>query len=91
MNGITHAIVFAVLSLLSFFSTEQAVAMENCGVSHVDCEYPCIEWYPNHTDCRKTKKVCHEVCDDFDVDRGGVDDANRGVKGSSSDQQEESK
>lgn len=26
------------------------------------CTYPCIEYYPNGTDCKKTEKVCEPVC-----------------------------
>lgn len=58
-----------------------------CTLSHEECHYvyTCTEYYPNKTDCKKTVKTqeCHTVCDEFDVDRGGIDDANRGVKGSS--------
>jgi len=50
-----------------------------CSLTHQECEYVCIEYYPNGTDCKKTRKECHTVCDDYDVDRGGVDDANRNI------------
>jgi hypothetical protein len=50
---------------------------DGCGVSHEECKYICTEYYPNGTDCKKTRKECYTVCDDFDVDHGGVDDANR--------------
>ena len=58
----------------------EASVASGCTVSHQECEYPCIEYYPNGTDCRKTKKVCRTVCDDFTVDKGGVDDANRSIQ-----------
>jgi len=52
------------------------VLSAGCTVSHQECEYKCTEYYPNGTDCKKSKKVCHTVCDDFTVDQGGIDDAN---------------
>lgn len=42
-----------------------------CGVSHTECRYECIEYYPNGVDCKKTKKVCYTVCDDYDVEPSG--------------------
>lgn len=42
-------------------------AAADCGVWHTECVYICTEYYPNGTDCRKTKKICYNVCDDFDV------------------------
>lgn len=42
-----------------------------CTVSHLECHYECIEYYPNGTDCRKTKKICERVCDDFNVKPSG--------------------
>lgn len=39
----------------------------NCSIWHTECHYECIEYYPNGKDCRKTKKICVRVCDDFDV------------------------
>lgn len=50
---------------------QQAAALAGCVTSHQECEYQCIEYYPNGTDCKKSKKVCHEVCDDFDVKPSG--------------------
>ncbi|MDQ6959499.1 MAG: hypothetical protein Q9M27_00595 [Mariprofundaceae bacterium] len=46
-------------------------AWAECSVSHIECEYPCIEYYPNGVDCKKAKKVCKTVCDDFDVIESG--------------------
>lgn len=64
-----------------------AASFGECTLSHEECHYvyTCTEYYPNKTDCKKTVKTqeCHTVCDEFDVDRGGVDDANRGIKGNS--------
>lgn len=58
-------------------------AFAECSLSREVCRdvYTCIEYYPNGTDCRKTVKTreCETVCDDFDVDRGGIDDANRNI------------
>jgi hypothetical protein len=51
-----------------------------CTVGHWETYYECIEYYPNGKDCRKTVKKRKWVCDDFDVDRGGVDDANRRIR-----------
>lgn len=60
-----------------------AAARAECTLQREVCRdvYTCIEYYPNGTDCRKTVKTreCETVCDDFDVDRGGIDDANRNV------------
>jgi len=36
------------------------------GVWHTECVYICTEYYPNGTDCRKTKKICYNACDNFD-------------------------
>lgn len=42
-----------------------------CSLWHTECYYECFEWYPNGTDCRKTRKICYQVCDDFDVHISG--------------------
>ena len=47
------------------------LVLAGCTFTHQECTYPCIEWYPNKTDCRKTKKVCVTVCDDYDVKKSG--------------------
>jgi hypothetical protein len=61
--------VMAVLMILSY--SRMAIALEGCSVSHQECTYRCIEYYPNGTDCKKSKKECKEVCDDFDVKPSG--------------------
>lgn len=60
--------IFAILAV-SICAHQAALA--GCVTSHQECEYQCIEYYPNGTDCKKSKKVCHEVCDDFDVNTSG--------------------
>ncbi len=45
----------------------QAYDKDSCTVSHMEYEHPCIEYYPNGKDCKKTRRVCVKVCDDFDV------------------------
>lgn len=65
---------------LALFGIAPFASWADCTVSHEECEYICTEYYPNGTDCRKTRKECRTVCDDFDVDRGGLDDANRQIK-----------
>lgn len=61
--------VIAIAPMLAF--AQQPYALEGCVVSHEECVYTCIEYYPNGTDCKKSKKSCHEVCDDFDVHPSG--------------------
>lgn len=46
-------------------------AYAECTVWHTECVYDCIEYYPNGTDCKKSKKRCFKVCDDFDVHPSG--------------------
>jgi hypothetical protein len=46
-------------------------AFAGCTVWHTECVYDCIEYYPNGTDCKKSKKRCFKVCDDFDVHPSG--------------------
>jgi len=55
-------------AMMAFLPTS---ALAGCTVSHIECEYPCIEYYPNGVDCKKTKKVCKTVCDDFEVKPSG--------------------
>jgi len=57
-------------------------AIAGCLLWETRCTYECIEYYPNGTDCKKTKKTCERVCanDTYDVDHGGIDDTNRGSK-----------
>lgn len=43
----------------------------DCTIFHEECEYICIQYYPNGTDCWKSKKICKKVCDDFDVNPSG--------------------
>jgi len=59
----------AVIYIVTVFLPMTASA--GCTVSHLECEYPCIEYYPNGVDCKKTKKICKTVCDDFDVKPSG--------------------
>jgi len=47
------------------------VSVAECTSSHEECDHPCIEYYENGTDCKKTKKVCHTVCDEFSVKKSG--------------------
>ena len=73
-------ITYLIISLLMLISR---TSLAECTLSHEECRdvYTCTEYYPNGTDCKKTVKTkeCHTVCDQFDVDRGGIDDANRNV------------
>ncbi|MFZ5723856.1 MAG: hypothetical protein ACOY33_09365 [Pseudomonadota bacterium] len=82
---------FIVPALVAF----PLVAYGECTLSHEECRdvYTCIEYYPNGTDCKKTVKSreCHTVCDEFDVDRGGIDDANRNVQQNPTGNGEDSK
>lgn len=64
-------IVGALAIIASSIYAMPVSALAGCVVSHQECEYPCLEYYPNGTDCWKSKKVCHEVCDDFDVKPSG--------------------
>ena len=72
-----------VCSTITILMLTPKVSLAECTLSHEECHnvYTCTEYYPNGTDCRKTEKTqeCHTVCDQFDVDRGGIDDANRNV------------
>ena len=38
-----------------------------CNLTETRCTYPCIEYYSNGVDCRKTKKECKEVCIEYEV------------------------
>jgi hypothetical protein len=62
------------LLVLMFVTATSGSAFAECTLKRTVCEYPCIEYYPNGTDCRKTKKVCHEVCDDFEVEASHLQD-----------------
>lgn len=42
-------------------------AFPYCTLTETRCTYTCTEYYPNGTDCRKTKKECEEVCIQFEV------------------------
>ncbi|MCI0748986.1 MAG: hypothetical protein L0Y32_00385 [Nevskiales bacterium] len=53
---------------VSIFS---GVAHAECTLTRESCSYECIEYYPNGTDCRKTKKVCEQVCVQFEVKKSG--------------------
>lgn len=65
-------VIAGVIAVFVALSYSQAVtALEGCSVSHQECTYRCIEYYPNGTDCKKSKKECKEVCDDFDVKPSG--------------------
>lgn len=46
-------------------------AFAECSLWHTECVYDCIQYYPNGTDCWKSKKRCFKVCDDFDVHLSG--------------------
>jgi len=46
-------------------------AFAECTTWHTECVYDCIQYYPNGTDCWKSKKRCFKVCDDFDVHNSG--------------------
>lgn len=64
--------VFVLLVSCFFLITANVIpAWASCGVSHIECRYECIEYYPNGKDCKKTKKICETVCDDFDVKKSG--------------------
>ena len=54
-------------SLFLLFTLFVSSADAACTVWHTECYYECLEWYPNGTDCRKSRKICYRVCDDFDV------------------------
>ena len=79
MNKLFSLCVMAIAAALVSVASPTADAA--CLRWQTVCHYDCIEYYPNGTDCRKTKKRCERVCveDSFDVDRGGIDDANRRV------------
>ena len=64
--SLLHAYVLLIAGLLA-----PQLASAACTVSHQECEYVCIAYYPNGTDCKKTKKVCTTVCDDFSVKKSG--------------------
>jgi hypothetical protein len=59
----TFTFGFAAFWLLSFGSSSLGA---ECTLWHTECVYVCIQTYPDGT-CKKTKKVCHKVCDEFDV------------------------
>lgn len=84
-NIVSYTMV--VCSTITILMLTPKVSFAECTLSHEECHdvYTCTEYYPNGTDCRKTEKTqeCHTVCDQFDVDRGGIDDANRNVSPSS--------
>jgi hypothetical protein len=65
-------LVFVLLVSCLFLITANIVpAWAGCILSHIDCRYDCIEYYPNGKDCKKTKKICETVCDEFDVKKSG--------------------
>ena len=68
-----HRFVLVLVSSIGFASVAfpRITLADGCGVSHEECTYTCTEYYPNGTDCRKTKKECHKVCDDFSVKKSG--------------------
>lgn len=82
MKNLTSFALTAFSTTALLILTSQT-AFAECTLSREVCHdvYTCIEYYPNGTDCRKTVKTreCENVCDDFDVDRGGIDDANRNI------------
>jgi hypothetical protein len=60
---------WAILSITSIILVgfNPIASWAGCTVSHTECHYECIEYYPNGTDCKKSKKICETICDDFDV------------------------
>lgn len=69
MSKLTYLVVL----FLGFVSAGfgRVALADSCTVFHEECTYTCIEYYPNKVDCRKTKKTCYKVCDDFDVKKSG--------------------
>lgn len=63
------AITIMLISFMLFGTPAEAFA--ECSVWHTECVYDCIKYYPNGTDCWKSKKRCYKVCDDFDVHISG--------------------
>lgn len=52
-------------------SSRAPLVLAACTLSHQECTYECFQWYPNGTDCLKSKKICKTVCDQFDVKPSG--------------------
>lgn len=50
-------------------------AFAGCTLTRTSCTHECIETN-QHGQCVKTKKVCEEVCVQFDVDVSGQDTHN---------------
>jgi len=80
MAGHSHIAIAALTFGSLLFPASNSAA--GCLMWETQCTNECIEYYPNGTDCKKTKKHCERVCvnDTYDVNRGGVDDANRGFR-----------
>jgi hypothetical protein len=77
----SYLVAGAVLSLSFGFAAGPAAG--ECTLWRDVVHYDCIEYYPNGTDCKKTRRWVEKVCIQFEVDRGGVDDANRSIRSNS--------
>ena len=63
--------IMTTMLICSLFLGISADVFAACTVWHTECVYDCIQYYPNGTDCWKSKKRCFNVCDDFDVHISG--------------------
>lgn len=68
--------VFIVLVIISVLPFGISSAHAECTLWRTWYEYPCIEYYPNGTDCKKAKKVQKRECIDYEVDVSGKDTVN---------------